>query len=198
MAGERNLPHFEPLPIDYQILADGLRHYTDNDYPYREVPWVVRPEAMAVTLPLGAEATSNQYGDLVGSGEQSFIELMMRGEQLDKACCITPCFRLEPHYDELHHGYFMKLELFDPNATTQTLMAMIACANTFYEHYIDTQIIATGTDMYDIVDTHNGIELGSYGFRTWDEQTFTYGTGVALPRLSTAIAKAQNFTQGEL
>ena len=197
MADERNLPHFEPSLIDYTILADGLRFYTNNGYPYHEVPWVVRPEAVNVTLPPGAEATRNQYGDLVGSGEQSLIELMMRGEHIQKACCITPCFRLEPAYDDLHHGYFMKLELFDTQATVPTLMAMVACASTFYEQYIPTNVVETGVNMYDIVDAHNGIELGSYGFRTWSEGTFTYGTGVALPRLSTVMAQAQGSKPGE-
>lgn len=186
MAGERNLPHFEPERIDYRILANALEHYTTFGYPYCEVPWVVRPEAMAVTLPPHTEATHNQYSDLVGSGEQSFIELMMRGEQPIKACCITPCFRLEPKYDELHHGYFIKLELFDPDASPPALLAMMACARAFFEHYTETAIEKTGPAMYDIVDAKNGIELGSYGFRTWDERKFIYGTGVALPRLSTA------------
>ena len=91
----------------------------------------------------------------------------------------------------------MKLELFDTQATVPTLMAMVACASAFYEQYIPTNVVETGVNMYDIVDAHNDIELGSYGFRTWSEGTFTYGTGVALPRLSTVMAQAQGSKPGE-
>jgi hypothetical protein len=121
---------------------------------------------------------------LVGSAEQSFIELLLRGEKITKACAITPCFRMEPKYDEQHHAYFMKLELINSDATSKNLRNMIGDAVDFFSRYLEVIVISTGPDMFDIVDKKREIELGSYGFREVNGQRFIYGTGVALPRLS--------------
>ena len=173
----------EPSRINYRTLAAGLDHYEALGYPYLEVPWVVDPKATHVTLPKERRATSVYFGDLVGSGEQSYIELMQRGQTITKACCITPCFRDEEQYDELHHAYFMKLELINTDATTQNLQAMIGDALSFFQQFTPSTVIETGKNMFDIIDEKTGIELGSYGFRSFDTHTFIYGTGVALPRL---------------
>ena len=187
MAVEQHASYeYEPPVIDYRKLATALDYYCSLGYEYIEAPWVVSPESTAVTLPLGRVATSITYGDLVGSGEQSFIELLRRGKSMSKACCITPCFRQEESYDELHHAYFMKLELIDTAATRQNLQKMIGTAERFLSRYIDVAVIQTAADSYDIVASESGIELGSYGFRSYDGKPFIYGTGVALPRLDTA------------
>lgn len=192
MASVRKQPGFEPSYMDYRKLAAGIDHYEKRGYQYMEVPWVVRPAAVNITLPPNHEATKTQYGDLVGSGEQSFIELMIRGRAIVKACCITPCFRLEEGYDELHHGYFMKLELINTQANQQNLRDMIGDATGFFEHYVDTSVVQTGPDAYDIVDSKDYVELGSYGFRTFRNTEFIYGTGAALPRLDTVMRRRNN------
>lgn len=188
MVDVRNTPHFEPNRIDYRKLGQALDHYETRGYDYMEVPWVVSPEAVDVTLPPDHTATKVQYGDLVGSAEQSFIELMMRGQAITRACAITPCFRLEDSYDELRHGYFMKLELIDTDATKKKLGAMIVDAYDFFASYLDVDIEQTGPDAYDIVSRKHGIEMGSYGFRDYKDTKFIYGTGVALPRLDTCLS----------
>ena len=185
MADERN---FEPKHIDYRKLAAGLDYYEPLGYQYQEVPWVVSSEAIAATLPPGATATSVQYGDLIGSAEQGFIELILRGREVLKACAVTPCFRIEDSYDELHHPYFMKLELINTDATQDNLHQMMSDAQGFFEQYIATDIEQTGPDAYDIIDRKRRVELGSYGLRTVEGRQFIYGTGVALPRLDTVIA----------
>ena len=174
----------EPKTIDYGILAAALDFYQKRGYSYKEVPWVVSDEATNVTLPKDRIATRVPYGCLVGSAEQAFIELLKRGQQLKKHCAITPCFRDEPDYDELHHAYFMKCELFDAQATPQRLQAMIDDAVAFFTTYIPVKVVSTAIG-YDI--EAGGIELGSYGFRTYKKTTFIYGTGCALPRLTTAM-----------
>lgn len=189
MAGANHLPNMEPSRIDYRKFAQALDHYESRGYSYMEVPWVVSHEAMAVTLPPDLPATALQYGELVGSGEQSYIELMLRGRQVLKACCITPCFRIEHNYDDLHHAYFMKCELINTDATGQNLHQMIGDARQFFEIYTETEIEETGPDMYDIVDHKLQLELGSYGFRLCGDMKFIYGTGLALPRLDTVVQK---------
>ncbi len=180
--------YLEPENIDYAKLADALTYYQAHGYPYMEVPWVVSREAELVTLPTDREATSVHYGELVGSGEQSFIELMMRGKKLSQACCITPCFRDEKTFDRLHHAYFMKLELIDCAASLKNLDRMMQTAQEFFSRYTDVLVIKTSKHSYDIIDKKHGIELGSYGFRSFNKMTFLYGTGIALPRLDTVLA----------
>ncbi len=188
MAGEKAPRRYdEPPRIDYSKLSEALMYYESVGYEYIEAPWVVEPASVAVTLPAGSTATSVSYGDLVGSGEQSFIELMRRGRAIHKACCVTPCFRIEDTYDQLHHAYFMKLELIDTDATPHNLQSMIGKAAAFLARYTDVSIVQTGSDSYDIVSSKNHVELGSYGFRSFDDKKFIYGTGLALPRLDTAI-----------
>ncbi|USN96692.1 MAG: hypothetical protein H6797_00615 [Candidatus Nomurabacteria bacterium] len=177
----------EPRHIDYRKLTTGLDYYENLGYHYMEVPWAVSHESLAVTLPVGAIGTSVQYGELVGSGEQSFIELMRRGAIIAKACCITPCFRIEKSYDRLHHPYFMKLELINTDATQENLKEMIRDAREFLKKFIVTEVEETGPNTYDIVDRYRRIELGSYGFRAYGNTTFIYGTGIALPRLDTVM-----------
>lgn len=179
----------DPRYIDYAKIAQGLAFYTAKGYPYIEAPWVVSRAATNVTIPEDREVTHTQFGDLVGSGEQSFIELMMRGANIQKACCVTPCFRDEPEYDELHHAYFLKLELIDTDATKANLHHMIQDAKEFLGQFLDVSVIKTGESAYDIVDTHHQLELGSYGFRQFGKKQFIYGTGIALPRLDTVRLK---------
>lgn len=175
----------DPKPIDYAKLALGLEYYQSRGYSYIETPWIVSNEATNVTLPLDRVATTTQLGPLVGSAEQGFIELMKRGQEITKACAITPCFRDEDPYDDLHHAYFMKLELINTNATHKVLQEVIADAEAFLGRFLPVKVVKTGKDMYDIVDQAHGLELGSYGFRKYKKHSFVYGTGIALPRLDT-------------
>ena len=179
--------HFEPPRIDYTKLVEGLQHYQSLGYIYQEVPWVVSREATDATLPPEATVTSVQYGDLVGSAEQSFLELMRRGQTILKACAITPCFRIEDRYDNLHHAYFMKLELINAEVTQENLWQIIQDAQSFFQRFVETEVEQTGVDTYDIVDKYRKIELGSYGIRTFTGVPYIYGTGVALPRLDSAL-----------
>ena len=187
MADVRN--YAEPSSIDYRKLAAGLDYYDSRGYHYQEVPWVASRPAVEMTLPPGATITSTAYGDLIGSAEQGFIELLLRGRTVLKACAITPCFRIEDTYDDLHHAYFMKLELINTDVSQDNLHSMIADAQGFFEQHLKTDIEQTEPDMYDIVDKKKRIELGSYGIRTCNDIDYIYGTGVALPRLDTVLKK---------
>lgn len=176
----------EPKPIDYRKLADALEYYTKQGYSYKEVPWAVSPEATQATIPAHKTSIHCRFGDLVGSAEQGFIELLKRGEMLQKHCAITPCFREEEAYDELHHGYFMKVELINANASLEALDHMIHDALEFLSRYAEVEVEQTGENMYDIITKEGRIELGSYGIRDTAFGRFVYGTGLALPRLDFA------------
>ncbi len=184
-----------PDYIDYRKISEALDHYEGRGYEYMEVPWVVSRESMNVTLPPNGEATSLQYGDLVGSAEQGFIELMRRGETILKACAVTPCFRIEDDYDDLHYPYFFKCELINTDATDENLNQMINDAREFFGQYTDVDVEEVEPGAYDIVDRKLRIELGSYGIRNCEGKRFIYGTGVALPRLTTVLERNRDNIQ---
>lgn len=148
------------------------------------------------------------FGCPVGSGEQSFIEIRNRlkeaievgevlGKRNGKFQCATPCFRRET-YDKYHLPQFFKVELIDafPENPDISMETMIADALGYFSQYVASpvgigmkpEIVKTDVGFDIFLD---GIELGSYGNRSVDLEGgkfwWTYGTGVAEPRLSTVI-----------
>lgn len=177
--------------IDYRKIADAQQFYESHGFAPIAAPWIVGYEAYNTTRPSDRREFYCLDGYLNASGEQSFIELMLTGSKMKKYCCITPCFRDEPTVDDYHHRYFLKLELIDPDTTKENLSHMIHLAKKFLDSYtlVPTKIIQTDSvaRAFDIVDGTNGIELGSYGIRTYKDFSWIYGTGLALPRLDTVI-----------
>lgn len=177
--------------IDWKKIFHGIEYYEKRGYVLINTDWTVEREFTNVTKP--ADIVPVTYGDkdLVGSCEQTFIKMMSQGTLKDGLFMgLTPCFRNEPVNDSLHREYFMKLELLKVggrNTLVGNLAYMINDAIDFFENYIPVDVIRTGEEEYDIVDVKNGIELGSYGIRHWNNLSWVYGTGIAEPRLSTVI-----------
>ena len=182
-----------PHKINWQIFGEAVEYYEDLGYQYIEVPWRVGPEAIKKTLPSHVDLEIfNDPINLVGSAEQSFVEMMLDGVMpIGKFQAITPCFRNETVYDDLHQPHFMKLELINfGEISDEKLNQMIKDAVGFFKPRVymnDVQLVQTN-DGFDI--EHNGIELGSYGIRImmYKRKRFSwiYGTGIAEPRFSFA------------
>jgi hypothetical protein len=105
--------------INWHLFSKAITSYTHLGYQLIEVPWLVDQQAIDVTLPPGATPFTvsgcGELNQLVGSAEQSFIYLALQGKLLPgKYQALTPCFR-DDKEDELHHKYFMKLELIHIN-----------------------------------------------------------------------------------
>jgi len=99
-----------------------------------------------------------------------------------KYCCCTPCFRAEPVLTKITRTYFLKVELIDVGAGINEIPKMLEDAFNFYKKYIpNVEKVKTGSG-YDIYS--NEIELGSYGYRTFGDMWWVYGTGCAEPRFS--------------
>lgn len=103
-------------------LTRALEFYTARGYNFIDAPWHASPQAIGVTLPPGCNYTEAREAvagrtaalALVGSAEQSFIDLWLRGELPDRrpVVALTPCFRLaDDNPSTCHHPYFMKVEL---------------------------------------------------------------------------------------
>jgi aspartyl/asparaginyl-tRNA synthetase len=194
--------------IDYSKIAIAVEHYKVRGYKYIEVPWLVSKESMLITAPPEVRFFSTFAGELVASGEQSFLQIRDQLLQADGFPalyqCVTPCFRDEANHDELHLQYFMKNELIGINWKTfnhkdktevpwALLNYLIRNALDFFKQYANHEDVkVVDAPMPNSVVNHDitikGIEVGSYGYRYIDGFAWCYGTGCAEPRLSQVLA----------
>lgn len=194
--------------IDYTMLGMAVSKYKYLGYQYVEVPWVVSKKEIRATLPhefgyfeqmieenVTSEsscecASSPSYssrGGLVGSAEQGFLALdLPEGMYVG----VSPCFRDERNIDMLTRPYFMKVELFSPGARCADVMLKHAAAIMY--HWLADDALIHQKQTEDGIDLMIGdIEIGSYGTReTSTHGVWSYGTGLALPRFSVAMAYA--------
>lgn len=195
--------------MNYDNIAKALSFYQQRGYVYLEdAPWQVGRTAYYATKPKDAidlqlfadVGPLAHLGYPVASGEQSFIQMMLDGQPIKRAICVTPCYRYEPKVDMLHRRYFMKAELINAQDTDEGhLIHMIHDACAFFEQFFAVRVVKTPIG-YDIVEKSTRFELGSYGIREVELKPnltncptetirWIYGTACAEPRLSTAIQK---------
>jgi elongation factor P--beta-lysine ligase len=180
-------------PINWERISKAVSFYTQRNYQYIEVPWLVSRSSADVTRPVNAERFEVPTGNLVASGEQSFIEIMDELCPNRKYQCVTPCFRDE-EYDEMHHPYFVKNELIVVLWKTDdeqiVLKNMINDAYDFFRQVSYSRVVMAKTDIGTDIEMA-GVEVGSYGIRSNGKHRWVYGTGCAEPRLSQAVLKCQ-------
>lgn len=191
--------------IDWALLGRAVEFYKALGYVYVEAPWAASEQSVAITCPNPQfTARVDHLGSLVGSAEQSLLHLVNNhylppvsaARPYYVAC--TPCFRLGDTEDGLHFPYFMKVELFTPATNILALFDFLKDAGECFRE-LGATVDMLSTDQTDQgVDINiNGIEVGSYGQRSHqnaDGSTidWTYGTGLALPRFSQALARTDD------
>lgn len=190
-------------PIDYSLISRAIEYYRGKGFNYVEAPWIVKSKAIRSTLPEGKLPfyVTGEMGDsLVGSAEQAFVWLMLDGKlPLGSHMAAGPCFR-DDEVDDLHQKTFFKVELiivmdYAPPPEFAYRMALDAyrgfrrCMPDAGEGFeVGMKIVETEVG-YDI--NLNGIEIGSYGVRSFEGHHWIYGTGLAEPRFSMALAKSK-------
>lgn len=194
--------------MNYSHIGAAVEYYRSRGYVYVEdAPWHVGRDAYYATKPPDSvDVVLDAFrGDspndlpfdrpyMIASGEQSFIQMMLDGQSIKRAVCVTPCFRWEPRVDMLHRRYFMKVELINAHDVDDAhLMHMVHEACSFFEEFFP-QVRVIETEIgFDIVEKDSHMELGSYGkrhvFIGGESLKWIYGTGCAEPRLSTAIER---------
>lgn len=179
--------------INWNNISLAIEHYKSCGFANIDVPWIVSREAIEATLPENKLPVSCQFGDLVGSAEQSFIQLMLDNCIIPgKYVTASPCFR-DDEVDYLHSKTFFKVEIIhifknlDKNFKINEFTGpFIGSALALFCKLTDLNPIMVPTsEGYDI--KINDIEVGSYGIRTLKNWTWIYGTGYADPRFSIAI-----------
>lgn len=175
--------------IDYSILHESTLFYESKGFKRIESPWTVTKEISGITKPpevIDYEIIGKNKV-LVGSGEQSFLYLYLKGFlPPGNYQTITPCFR-EEIFDFLHTKYFIKNELIvTEDVDMKTLLLVLESAKDFFSKYLDRNLITEEWDRKNLsVDLlYDGIEIGSYGIRSCNFLKWIFGTGAAEPRLS--------------
>lgn len=187
------------------LLNQALQALCRLDYVFVDLPWIVDKEHSDATRPSTSRDFETPYGSLVASGEQSFLQLYFESRLTPRGMRPgyvgwTPCFRDEPQLDVLHRPAFVKVEWFAPRVPLnygKTLQARIYeqigvfrdlatyCGMSYHDATENLELASTGEDAWDI--QFGGVEIGSYGFRTFNGLNYLYGTGLALPRFTQAI-----------
>lgn len=184
------------------LLSFAVQWWVQRGLRFVNLPWVVDPRYSAVTRPAFARDIETPHGVFVASGEQSFMELWEKGAlppHSEGYVGWTPCLRDEPKLDELHYFGFMKAEVFIPltpesrpmTACTQLVSQQLQLFTLLCHRFgvlhpaLTTEVISA--EQIDIL--LNDIEIGSYGVRALNDRKFLYGTALALPRFSQALAR---------
>jgi len=180
--------------INWQAISESIFYYQDIGYQSIETPWIVPNEISKSTFPGHATKVTldnKNKGDLVGSAEQGFIHLMNENKiDTGKYVSAGPCFRMSEDTDRLHQEYFFKVELIhilnneNPKSILDDMVVQVFGAlqglSIYTPKIVETDI---GIDI-----EINGIEVGSYGIRTFKNFSWVYGTGIAEPRFSLSQA----------
>lgn len=173
---------------DWSVLGEAMRFYEAKGYRPVDLPWFQPLEILSITCADKDRILAvDGFGGLVGSAEQSFLAADLAGTLgRGRFVACTPCFRNEPVVDRTHRIGFMKVELYANEGDLETEASrMLDLARRFMETVsgmaIDVEATEEGRDL-----SLGGVEVGSYGTRRFGPVAWTYGTGVAEPRFTTA------------
>lgn len=177
--------------INYKNVAAAIDFYKNRGYTYIEVPWLVSNAAVNITLPKKHYSISTKYGELIGSAEQSFIQLLLDKKLFSgKYVTASPCFR-DDEIDEFHSRHFFKVELFEcygEGWLGDIQSFIMKDALEFFKSlpggensYVKNTKL---TPPYEYDIEISNVEIGSYGKRYFNGWHWYYGTGYADPRFS--------------
>lgn len=181
-------------------LGNIIRLWQSAGAQYIDLPWTASQEAVAATRPPERAPNTDiqtPFGFLVASGEQAFMDMSSTLREKQIYIGWTPCFRHEPSFDATHHYYFLKAEAFVRCSPSQASLEVDRVRNIAMMGFetllrlsntnAQLEFRQTAIDTYDI--ECNGIEVGSYGIRTYKGETYVFGTALAEPRWSEALIK---------
>lgn len=190
----------EHSPDALARLARCLAYWQREGCQYVALPWLAPARYTDATKPpcVSTPDLVTPYGNLLASGEQAFLMLADQGRlQGSRFVGWTPCFR-EEAFDETHHFYFTKVEVFVRCSSEQampTLLELVAHARAWLRSEVlhaggdlqDLSTVCVAPDQFDL--ELRGVEVGSYGIRQFAGFCYVYGTGCAEPRFTQALRR---------
>lgn len=180
--------------ISTLLIHEALTYYSNIGYISTSTPIIVESSTSKETKP---EFVDDLYHDndhvYVGSAEQGFIQLYNSGVLNDNGSymSISPCFRKESILNKTNYLMFLKIELMIITDTPGIdFDKILNDAFGFFKTKANVMSLKMDTISKSQTDlTLNGIEIGSYGIRTFnDNKKYIYGTGLAEPRFSYALS----------
>jgi hypothetical protein len=209
--------------INYGFIATAVAYYESLGYQQIEVPWRVSIDTINITKPTAVKKDDYIIAGtgkaLLASGEQGLLYLANKGMlPPGRYQTATPCFRNES-YDRYHSKQFFKVELIELLDSDivgveahERVHVMLKDAQRLFVQLAgtdrkgnidafapdDTDELAIpnirSVDLCMIMRDQRNIELGSYGARRTSFASWIYGTGLAEPRFSKALAELKRFT----
>jgi len=175
--------------INYSLISKSIKKYKKLGYQYIDVPWVVPKDIINITIPRN-KRSFQLYDDnhLVGSAEQSFLYMILnKSLKSGKYVAASPCFR-DDQVDYYHKKYFFKVELinYSENASLnkKDVDKMISDVKNVLLSFTNNKIKILNIDNLNQDLEIDGVEIGSYGLRSYENFNWVYGTGIAEPRFS--------------
>ena len=167
--------------IDIGLLNSAYLFYLMRGYKPLSAPMIVDKDISDLTLPEGREAKEHLGQVYVGSAEQSFYQLLKDGLKPEGSyMMLTPCHRDEVN-DKLHLDIFLKIELVSVDATYVNIAKDVFDFYTALGEKPETRFEGSALGLDIEIDN---VEVGSFGYRIYDNYMVNYGTGLALPRFS--------------
>lgn len=190
---EKDNTFIDSTYVNTLYILEALNFYKEQ-FQMLSVPMCVDLNSIHTSIPEfkrnDIEILPRKNGSYyVGSAEQSFIYLHSRGFLKEgKSMALTPCQRDEVE-DDIHLGIFLKLELI--HLGIHNVSEMLDISFKFFSKFTQSiDVIDSGNKPHEKDIIINGIEVGSYGLGYMQDGTpYTYGTGIAEPRLSFALNK---------
>jgi hypothetical protein len=196
-------------PLDrntLRLLDRAIAYWEGHGFAFVDLPWVVETPYSDATRPAYCRDIATPCGSFVASGEQSFLQLHDQGllrKGFPGYVGWSPCLRDEAVLDELHQHGFMKAEWYVPLVNDGVGKALgelirrqrelfIDLANIDGTNEVDISIVRTGEYQLDIELA--GVEIGSYGRRTFKGRQYLYGTALALPRFNIALQRLRGLS----
>lgn len=169
--------------IDTGLMNHACMYYMLRGYKPLSAPMLVDKDILELTLPEGRKPKQHLDKFYVGSAEQSFYQLIKDGFKPEGDYMImTPCHRDED-VDESHLEIFLKLELLSVSRASMNIVKDV------YDLYttLGEKVELVHMEKFGHYDLEiSGLEVGSFGFRVFNDYLVSYGTGLALPRFSQA------------
>ena len=175
----------------WETIARAIDVYSSMGYQYIDVPWCADASTIMMTY---GRVNNVIDGDLdrclVGSAEQSFLSIRETLKPGSIYISCTPCFRQESLINYLNRPYFMKVEMFclGEDKSKEMLNSAKVAMNLISRGSAETSVVKTH-DGFDL--EISGIEVGSYGFTSTKDVSWSCGTGIAEPRFSVAVRSSK-------
>jgi hypothetical protein len=192
-------------PESLMLLHTALHFWRDQGFAYVDLPWMVPKVFSDATRPAACRDIPTLHGSFVASGEQSFLQLWEAGQLQSGAPGYvgwTPCLR-DDVLDDTHQHGFMKVEWFVPLGaepapewsarlhgllTRQGELFVALAAQAGRPLAAPLWRCLIGTEQADLMV--GDLEVGSYGRRFFNGRAYLYGTALAVPRFTQALAAA--------